>query len=91
MVLVPSFFGEIMARIVRYTYKSETKEIPFSFREFHGPFEAAAAAEGIDISDFDTMLKQVEMASNNPGAVKDFRHSYFTKLGFSKVRFVKED
>lgn len=80
-----------MARTVRYTYKSKTKEIPFSFREFHGPFEAAAAAEGIDISKFDTMLKQVEMASCDAGTVKDFRYSYFAKLGFSKVSFVKDE
>ncbi|MCG7495570.1 DUF2960 domain-containing protein [Vibrio sp. Of7-15] len=80
-----------MARKVRYTYKNETKEILFSFREFHGPHEAAAAAEGVNIAGYHDMLTQVEMASTSVKGVKDFRHNYFAKLGFSDIGFVKEE
>jgi hypothetical protein len=80
-----------MARKVRYTYKGKTKEILFSFREFVGPHEAAAAEEGVDISGYHDMLTQVEMASTSLKAVKDFRHNYFAKLGFDNIGFVKAE
>ncbi|KXF80817.1 DUF2960 family protein [Enterovibrio coralii] len=79
-----------MSRQLQYIYKGETKVITFSFRQFHSPHEAAAAAEGIDLSNFLKMERQLEMVADGK-AVKNHRDSYFNKLGFGKIILLKKE
>lgn len=79
-----------MTHLVRYTYKNVEKTIPFSYQQFHHIYEAAAVAEGLDIKQYLIMEKQVEDVSKGTSAVREFRKNHFTKLGFSKVWFIKD-
>ncbi|PKF49108.1 DUF2960 family protein [Enterovibrio nigricans] len=79
-----------MSRQLQYTYKNETKTITFSFRQYHSAHEAAAAAEGIDLSDFLKMERQLEVIADGK-AVKSHRDAYFNKLGFSKIILLKKE
>ncbi|MFD2178395.1 DUF2960 family protein [Veronia pacifica] len=79
-----------MARQLQYVFKDETKVITFSFQRHRTPYEAAADAEGIDITDFLAMEKQLEMVSDGK-AVKNHRDSYFNKLGFGKITLLKKE
>ncbi len=74
-----------MARIIEYTYKNQDKELQFSYQQYHSIHEAVADAEGIDISEFLKMEKQLESIADGK-AVKDYRDSHFRKLGFGKIR-----
>ncbi len=79
-----------MSRQLQYVFKGKTKVIPFSFNQYRSPFEAAAAAEGIDISDFLKMELQLEQVADGK-AVKNHRDSYFNQLGFGKIGFLKKE
>ncbi|WP_434361225.1 DUF2960 domain-containing protein [Parasalinivibrio latis] len=79
-----------MARQIEYVYKGVTKTVPFSFGKYRTIYEAAAAEEGIDISNFLKMEQQLEMVSDGK-AVKNHRDSYFNKLGFGKIFLVKQE
>ena len=79
-----------MAHLVSYTYKNENKKIPFSYQQFHHIYEAVAAAEGIDLRQYMIIEKQVEDVSKGTTSVREFRKNHFTKLGFSKVWFIKD-
>ncbi|MDD1780241.1 DUF2960 family protein [Enterovibrio sp. ZSDZ35] len=79
-----------MSRQLQYIYKGETKVITFSFREYHSAHEAAAAAEGIDLSEFLKMERQLEVIADGK-AVKNHRDSYFNKLGFGKIVLLKKE
>ncbi|CAH0535242.1 hypothetical protein VST7929_02886 [Vibrio stylophorae] len=77
-----------MARLLTYTYKGETKTMPYSFTQFRTAHEAAAAAEGINIEKFLQTERQLEQMADGK-AVKNHRDSYFQKLGFSQIRLLK--
>lgn len=79
-----------MSRQLQYTYKGETKVITFTFQQFHTPHEAAAAAEGIDISEFLRMEQQLEAVADSK-AVKNHRDAHFNKLGFGRIFLLKKD
>jgi hypothetical protein len=74
-----------MARIIEYTYKKQSKELLFSYQQFHSIHEAVAKEEGIDISEFLKMEKQLEAVADGK-AVKDYRDTHFRKLGFGTIR-----
>ena len=62
-----------MARQVIYTYKGKTKTIAFSYDKHHDLYEAAAEAEGIDLTGFLAMEKQVALTSKKaPKRKKSF-------------------
>lgn len=79
-----------MSRQLQYDYKGETKVITFSYRMHRSAHEAAAEAEGIDLTDFLNMERQLEMVADGK-AVKNHRDSYFNKLGFGKIFLLKKD
>ncbi|KGK00422.1 DUF2960 domain-containing protein [Thalassotalea sp. ND16A] len=80
-----------MARVVTYKFNGVTKTIPFSFSRFHDMYEAAAAAEGVDIKNFLAMEQQLELTSRGQGIVKNFRQKEFARMGFSDIAFVREE
>ncbi|MCL1114975.1 MULTISPECIES: DUF2960 domain-containing protein [Shewanella] len=81
-----------MARQVIYTFKGQTKTIPFSYDIHHDLYEAAAEAEGIDLTKFLAMEQQIALTSKKGAkAEKEFRKSEFARFGFSSIKFVRED
>ena len=81
-----------MARQVIYTFKGKTKVIPFSYDIHHDLYEAAAEAEGIDLTSFLAMEQQVAMTSKKGAkAEKEFRKTEFARFGFTSIKFVRED
>ncbi|MCL1067184.1 DUF2960 domain-containing protein [Shewanella olleyana] len=81
-----------MARQVIYIFKGKTKVIPFSYDIHHDLYEAAAEAEGIDLTRFLAMEQQVAMTSKKGAkAEKEFRKTEFARFGFSSIKFVRED
>lgn len=79
-----------MSRQLQYDYKGKTKVITFSYRQYHSAHEAAAAAEGIDLTEFLNMERQLEMVADGK-AVKNHRDSHFNKLGFGKIFLLKKE
>lgn len=80
-----------MARQVSYLFKGKRKTIQFSYDLFHDLYEAVADAEGVDLEKFWAMEKQLEMSCRGQGIVKNFRQTEFARLGFSEIRFVRDD
>jgi hypothetical protein len=80
-----------MSRQVKYCFKKKAKVIPFAFDKFNDPYEAVAAAEGIDIEAFLAMEQQVAMTSRDKSAIRDFRIKSFAKWGITDVGFVRPD
>ncbi|GAD00632.1 DUF2960 domain-containing protein [Agarivorans albus] len=81
----------MMARQVTYKYKRQTKVINFSFDKYHDVHEAVAAAEGVDISSFLAMEKQLAMSTRDKATLKEYRAKEFQRLGFSDIRFLKDE
>lgn len=80
-----------MARRITYKYKKQAKEINFAYDVYHDMYEAVAAEEGIDLSNYLAMEQQIAMTSKGSAAVKDFRAKEFARFGFSDIYFVKDD
>ena len=80
-----------MARQVTYFYKGTQKTIPFSYRQHFDIYEAVAEAEGVDLTSFWAMEKQLEMASRGQGIVKNYRGNEFERMGFSQIKFVRDE
>ena len=81
-----------MARQVRYTFKGQTKTIPFSYTQHHDLYEAAAEAEGIDLTRFLQMEQQIAMTSKKGArAERDYRRTEFIRMGFTHIHFVQDD
>lgn len=80
-----------MARTLQYKYKGVLKQQPFSYDKYHDAFEAAAAAEGVDLTAFRKMEQQVVMTAKGKGALKDYRRNAFAALGFTDVVLLKEE
>jgi hypothetical protein len=79
-----------MARTILYTYKDEDKELLFSKQEHRTIQEAAAEAEGIDISEYLKTEQQLELISDTK-AVRNYQDNYFRKLGFTKLTLKQKD
>ena len=80
-----------MARQVTYVFKGKRKTIPFSFSLFHDMYEAAAAAEHVDIKSFLAMEQQLALTSRGQGIAKNFRQKEFARMGFSEIKFVRDE
>ncbi|WP_371186707.1 DUF2960 family protein [Thalassotalea maritima] len=80
-----------MARFVQYTYKGKEKKIPFSYAKYRDAYEAAAAAEGVNIQSILDMEQQLETVSRGQGIMKNFRQKEFARIGFSKVWLHKDE
>lgn len=73
-----------MSRTISYTYKNNPKTLSFSYREYRSIHEAVAAHEGIDLSEYLKMEQSVEAVSDQK-TVREYRDSYFKKLGFGRI------
>lgn len=80
-----------MARQVTYLFKGKRKTIQFSYDLFHDIHEAVADAENVDLKNFFAMEKQLEMSCRGQGIVKNFRQTEFARMGFSEIRFVRDE
>jgi len=80
-----------MATKITYKYKKQAREINFSYSKYHDMYEAVAEAEGVDLTNYLMMEKQVAMTSKGKSAVKDFRAKEFARFGFSDIYYVKDD
>ncbi len=80
-----------MARTLVYTYNDETKSVPFSYQQHRNIQEAAAEAEGIDISEFLKMEQQIEMVTRDAKAVRNYRDNFFSELGFSQITLAPKE
>ena len=80
-----------MARQVTYVFKGKRNIIQFSYNLFHDMYEAVAEAESVDLKSFLAMEKQLEMSCRGQGIVKNFRKTEFTRMGFSEIKFVRDD
>lgn len=80
-----------MARQVTYFYKGTQKTIAFSYRQHFDIYEAVAEEEGVDLTSFWAMEKQLEMASRGQGIMKNYRGNEFERMGFSQIKFVRDE
>jgi hypothetical protein len=80
-----------MARQVTYEFKGKRKTILFSYNQFHDMYEAVADAEGIDLKSFLAMEKQLAMSCRGQGIEKNFRLTEFSRMGFDKIKFVRDE
>ena len=80
-----------MSRSISYKFKGQSKKIPFSYDKFHDMYEAVAAAEGIDLTNFLKMEQQVAMTAKRTAAIKDFRQKEFIRFGFTEIYLHKDD
>ncbi|MCG6200660.1 DUF2960 domain-containing protein [Psychromonas antarctica] len=80
-----------MARQVTYLFKGKRKTIQFSYNVFHDLYEAVADAEDVDLKSFLAMEKQLALSCRGQGIVKNFRQTEFTRMGFSDIKFVRDE
>jgi hypothetical protein len=80
-----------MARAITYKFKGQPRQIAFSYDKFHDIYEAVAAAEGIDLTQFLKMEQQVAMTAKRTAAIKDFRQKEFIRFGFTEIFLHKDD
>lgn len=80
-----------MARHVTYFYQGTQKTIAFSFSQHFDIYEAVAAAEGVDLTSFWAMEKQLEMSCRGQGIVKNYRSLEFERMGFTDIKFVRDE
>ena len=58
----------------------------FSYGVYHDIYEAVAAAEGIDLTNFLKMEKQLAMSCRGQGILKNHRQTEFARMGFSEIK-----
>lgn len=80
-----------MARFVTYKYHGQERRIAFTFDKYRDMYEAAAAAEGVDLTKFLAMERQVAALSRQGAAMKDYRKNEFKRLGFTELFLHKDD
>lgn len=80
-----------MARQISYTFHKQHKVISFSYDKFRDMYEAVAAAEGIDLTQFLAMEQQIAMTAKHSSATKNYRQQEFTRMGFKNIAFVKQE
>ncbi|WP_022943084.1 DUF2960 domain-containing protein [Psychromonas hadalis] len=80
-----------MARQVTYIFKKKRKTMQFSYAVHHDIYEAVAEAEGIDLTQFLAMEKQLAMSCRGQGILKNHRKTEFTNMGFSDIKFVRDE
>ncbi len=80
-----------MSRFVTYKYQGQERRIAFSFDKYRDMYEAAAAAEGVDLTKFLAMERQVAALSRQGAAMKDYRKNEFKRLGFTDLFLHKDE
>lgn len=79
-----------MALTIAYTFKGEAKQIAYANDKYHDIYEAMAAAEGIDLTAYLAMARQVAAMAKKARALTDYRDNQFREFGFSDIRVIKE-
>ncbi|TKB53681.1 DUF2960 domain-containing protein [Ferrimonas aestuarii] len=79
-----------MALTISYTFKGKQKTIGYANDKFHDAFEAVAAAEGIDTSDYLAMEQAVKMSTRDKKTHRNFRDNYIKQKGFSNITVVRD-
>ncbi|SDI43676.1 Protein of unknown function [Ferrimonas sediminum] len=79
-----------MALTISYTFKGVNKSIGYANDKFHDAFEAVAAAEGIDTSDYLNMEQAVKMSTRDKKTVRNFRDTYIRQKGFTDIKVVRD-
>ena len=74
-----------MAREVSYKFKGKQKSMQFSYGQYHDIYEAAAANEGIDLTSFYAMEKQLAMSSRGQGIAKTIAIAFRTTSLLARV------
>lgn len=81
-----------MAFRIRYHYRKQQKEIGYANDKHHSLYDAIAAAEGVDLTEFRRMETQLANVSrNDKKTLKEFREEYFRQLGFSQITIFREE
>lgn len=80
-----------MARQVTYVFKKQRKTMQFSYGVYHDIYEAVAHAEGIDLTKFLAMEKQLAMSCRGQGILKNHRKTEFANMGFSEIKFIRDE
>ncbi|PKF60693.1 DUF2960 domain-containing protein [Psychromonas sp. psych-6C06] len=80
-----------MARKVTYVFKKQRKTMQFSYGVYHDIYEAVADAEGIDLTQFLEMEKQLAMSCRGQGILKNHRKNEFERMGFSEIKFLRDE
>ncbi|BDY06632.1 DUF2960 domain-containing protein [Ferrimonas sp. YFM] len=79
-----------MALTISYTFKGKQKTIGYANDKYHDAFEAVAAAEGIDTSDYLTMEQAVRMSTRDKKTIRNFRDNYIRQKGFTDITVVRD-
>ncbi|WP_026960065.1 MULTISPECIES: DUF2960 family protein [Aliagarivorans] len=79
-----------MARLIHYRFKGQEKTISFANDRFHDLHQAVAAAEGVDLTQYLAMERQVEQTTRGGAALRQFRDAEFKRMGFTDIRFEKK-
>lgn len=79
-----------MALKISYHFKGQPRLIAYANDQYHDIYEAMAAAEGIDLSGFLAMERQIAALSRKKQAVKDYRDNEFIRWGFSQIQVIKD-
>lgn len=80
-----------MARQISYIFNKKNKVINFSYDKYRDIYEAVAAAEGIDLTNFLAMEQQIAMTAKHSSATKNFRQQEFIRMGFKDIAFVRQE
>ena len=80
-----------MALKIQYHFKGISREIGFANDKYHDIYEALAAAEGIDLTQFLAMERQIAALSRDKKAIKDYRENEFARFGFSDITVIREE
>ncbi len=79
-----------MALKIAYTFKGQAKQIAYANDKYHDIHEAMAAAEGIDLTAYLAMARQVASMAKKARALTDYRDNQFREFGFSDIKVIKE-
>ncbi|MFC3911922.1 DUF2960 domain-containing protein [Pseudaeromonas sharmana] len=79
-----------MALRIEYRFDGEPKTIRFANDKYHDHYEALAAAEGIDLTQFLAMEKQIASLTRDKKALRDYRENEFERFGFSDIQVIRE-
>ena len=79
-----------MALKIQYSYKGQSREIPYANDKYHDVYEALAAAEGIVLTQFLAMERQIAALSRDKSAIKDYRENEFIRFGFGTITVIRE-
>ena len=79
-----------MALRIDYRFKGEARTLRFAHDRFHDHFAALADAEGIDLTQFLAMERQLKSMTRDKQTLHNYRDNEFAKFGFSHIVITRE-